>query len=139
MTETAIPDTQNDLEPEPIPILEPEEVPEFSKPPFMVAGATFYAQTDRGEFAVPLSLSTKLIRNMPLGLDQLSALWYILGATDSRPQVEDANGEVRNTPKQDFIDELDVVESRLIAAKYFQAFNERQDARLGESRRSSRS
>lgn len=108
---------------EPVPVL--VKVP-AKKPKYFVAGDRFYAQTDDGELQVPLRFKTKLvraIRDLDDELDQLFALLEGLGDKDTAAAL----------------DELDIFETTEIAEKYFQAWQEKNEARLGESQRSSRS
>ena len=110
---------------EPIPVYEEDEVP-ASKPRFFVAGSTFFAQTDEGELRIPLRFKTKLlrqIRDLPDEIDQVFALL-------------DGIGDKATAEK---LDELDVLDTTETAAAYFQAWQEKNEARLGELRRSSRS
>jgi hypothetical protein len=90
-----------------------------------VIGDTFIAQSEQGEIKIPLTFKTKLIRAMPDDLLDLLDQVYYLCAGDTKLIAR--------------FDELDITESRTIARKMFQAFRERQQARLGESRRSSAS
>lgn len=112
---------------DPIPVL--DKVP-AKKPKYFVAGTTFYAQMDDGwELAAPVKLSTRTVKklrdtdtNMD-ELDQLVMLFQLLGDETVVEQLLDA----------DFIDATEA------ALKYFQAWEEKNEARLGELQRSSRS
>ncbi|GAA3947850.1 hypothetical protein [Microbacterium soli] len=96
------------------------------KPKHMVVGDTFYTQTPDGELRIPLRFKTKLlrvIRDLPDEIDQLFALLDGLG--------DKATSEA--------LDELDIFDTTEVAEKYFQAWQEKNEARLGEAQRSSRS
>lgn len=96
------------------------------KPKYFVAGDTFYTQTPDGELRIPLRFKTKLlraIRDSGDELDQLFALLAGLGDADTAAAL----------------DELDIFDTTEIAEKYFQAWQEKNEARLGELSRSSNS
>lgn len=116
-----------EVTPDPIPVFDDERAAGKTKPKFFVAGSTFFAQTDDGELKIPLRFKTKLvrlIRDMPGDeLDQLFALLDGLGDQETA----------------DALDELDIFETTEIAEAYFQAWQEKNEARLGESQRSSNS
>lgn len=108
-----------------------EPIPTFDKAPakkpkHLVVGETFYTQTSDGELRIPLRFKTKLlraIRDTGDELDQLFALVNGLG--------DEATAAA--------LDELDIFETTEIAEKYFQAWQEKNEARLGELSRSSNS
>lgn len=105
-----------------------EPIPTFAKPPakkpkYFVAGDTFFAQTSDGEMKVQLRLKTRLvraIRQVDEEIDQFFALLDGLGDADTVARL----------------DELDIFETGAIAAAYFQAWQEKNEASLGEARRS---
>lgn len=114
-----------DETPEVAPIPVHEKAP-ARKPKYMVVGETFTAQTGDGELRIPLRFKTKLvrvIRDLEDELDQLFGLLNGLG--------DEATAEA--------LDELDIFETTEIAEKYFQAWQEKNEARLGELVRSSSS
>lgn len=124
MTDEPTPD-EDDLEPE-IPVFDETEAPEFEqRPKYMIVGDLFIANTEAGELRFRMAFKTKLIRQMPpdmrTALDELTYLFT------SQPKLIEQ------------MDELDIEESREIARKFFKAYGEHQQARLGESGRSSRS
>lgn len=112
---------------EPLPIF---ETPPSIKPKYFVAGSTFFAQMEDGwELAVPIKLSTKMVRSLrDFGnessdeLDQLLELFRMLGNESVVERLEE----------NDFLDSMEA------AMKYFQAWEEKNEARLGELQRSSR-
>ena len=114
---------------EPLPVF--DTVPsKAKKPKYFVAGTTFYAQMDDGwELAAPIKLSTRTVRQLrAIGddadeLDQLVKLFELLGDEQVVERLLDA----------DFIDATEA------ALRYFQAWEEKNEARLGELLRSSSS
>lgn len=104
-------------------------LPKGTKPKYFVAGNTFYAQMEDGwELAAPIKLSVRTVRTLrDMGeedeLDQLVKLFELLGDPDTVEKLIDA----------DFLDATEA------ALKYFQAWEEKNEARLGELQRSSRS
>lgn len=128
MSDTIDPDVE-------IPKREPLQV--FDKPPtaakkpkYFVAGTTFYAQMDDGwELSVPIKLSARTVRDLQsIGgdgdeLEQLVKLFELLGNQETVERLLDA----------DFVDAMEA------ALRYFQAWEEKNEARLGELLRSSRS
>lgn len=114
---------------EPIPVFDSTPT---TKPKYFVAGTTFYAQMEDGwELEAPIKLSGRNVRKLrdataEQGLDefdQLVMLFELLG-----------NAEV-----VDRLLDNDFVDSTEAALKYFQAWEEKNEARLGELSRSSRS
>lgn len=135
MTDTTAPETPDEAEPE-IPVLDAEQVPEFGKPTYLVVGNHFIAQTELGEFRFPMTFKTKLVRSMPADIqigDLLDQLYWLL---ENEP---DEHLRSQYQALTATLDDLDINESRRLASKLFQAFAEKQRARLGESGRSSRS
>jgi len=109
----------------PVPTFEPDKAPEFEKPPYMVVGSTFIAQSEQGDIRIPMAFKTKLFRLMPDNLEPIGMLFHLL------------EGEQKT---RDQLDELEFEESREIARNFIKAYNERQQVRrLGESGRSSSS
>lgn len=107
---------------DPIPLFESE--PKSNKPRYMVVGNVFVAQSDDGEVKIPLRFKTKLIReirDLPDEMDQVFALLAGIGDRKTADQL----------------DELDIYDTAELVTKFFQAFQEKQKARLGESSRSS--
>lgn len=105
-------------------VFDDDKAPEFEKPRYMVVGSKFIAQSEQGEIHLPMSFKTRLFRLMPDNLELIGQVFYL-------------NADNQKVLEQ--LDELDIEDSREIARKYFQAYQERQQARLGESARSSRS
>lgn len=108
---------------EPVPVLTKAPA---KKPKYMVVGDAFYAQTDDGELRVPLRFKTKLVRSIRDLEDELDQLFALLEGLGDKSTAE-------------ALDELDIFETTEIAEKYFQAWQEKNEARLGEAVRSSRS
>jgi hypothetical protein len=121
---TTATETADAPEVEEVPFLDVE--PKSNKPKYFVAGDTFIGQTsDQGELRVKLTFKTKLvraIRDKGDELDQFIALMDGIGDSKSIAQL----------------DELDIFETTEIVSAFFQAFAQKQDARLGESSRSSK-
>jgi len=113
---------------EPLPVFENPPA-KGKKPKYFVAGATFYAQMDDGwELAAPIKLSARTVRDMQsIGdadeLEQMVKLFTILGDDATVERLLDA----------DFVDAMEA------ALRYFQAWEEKNEARLGELLRSSHS
>ena len=101
----------------PIPVF--EKAPAGVAPRFMVVGGALVAQSDEGEFVISLKVPTKVV---PL-MEDLSPLEQIKVLLQSRGAEEDIER----------LGELDIIDSREIARKFFQAFGEKEEARLGES------
>lgn len=96
------------------------------KPPYFVAGDTFYAQTPDGELRIPLRFKTKLLRSIRDAGDEIDQLFALLGGLGDEATAA-------------ALDELDIFDTTEIAEKYFQAWQEKNEARLGESSGSSTS
>jgi hypothetical protein len=118
------PDEQVETKRDPIPVV--EKIPS-KKPKYFVAGTTFYAQMDDGwELAAPVKLSTRNVKKLRESddgadeLDQLVKLFEILGDAETVEKLLDA----------DFVDATET------ALRYFQAWEEKNEARLGELSRS---
>lgn len=111
------------LEEDRIPVLDAE--PGNDRPPFYVIGDTFYAVTSDGMLSVPLRFKTRVFREVMASDGDNIELFLMLidGIGDEATAAQ--------------LDELDIFESAPIAAKYFQAWQEKQDATLGEAQRSS--
>lgn len=116
-TETETPEV------DPIPVL--EKVP-AKKPKHFVAGDTFYTQTGDGQLTIPLRFKTKLVRSIRDAGDELDQLFALLDGLGDKTTAER-------------LDELDIFETTEIAERFFQAWQEKNEARLGEAQRSSRS
>lgn len=114
---------------EPLPVY--DAVPtKAKKPKYFVAGTMFYAQMDDGwELSAPIKLSARTVRDMQsIGadadeLDQLVKLFELLGNQETVEKLLD----------NDFVDSMEA------ALRYFQAWEEKNEARLGELLRSSSS
>lgn len=81
-------------------------------------GATFVAQSDRGEFRISLRVPEKVIRMME-DLTQRDQFDLMLKATDQGDLVEK-------------LGDLDSIDAKILRSKFFQAHYEREQARLGE-------
>lgn len=119
---TAVVDENDEPEVEPIPVF--DDVPKDSRPKFMVVGSTFYAQTTEGELRIPLSFKTKLFRS-------------ISGLADETDQVFALLDGIGDKQTAATLDELDIFDTMELVESFFQAFTEKNRARLGESSRSS--
>lgn len=106
----------------PVPVLDAEPA---EKPKFYVFNDALVAQTGEGELRLSLKIKTKLV---PVMEDKPPREQFdiLLQAREEHHLI-------------DFLDELDIVDSREIVRKFFQAFGEKQQARLGESFSSSHS
>ena len=123
-------DTTDTTEPEqrePIPVF--DAAPK-TKPKYFVAGTTFFAQMEDGwELAAPIKLSVRTLKKIQSAtdeadeLDQLIMLFTLLGDEETVEKLQD----------NDFVDAMET------ALKYFQAWEEKNEARLGKLSRSSRS
>lgn len=112
--------TETTPEPTPIPVL--AKVP-AKKPKYFVAGDTFYAQTDDGERRIPLRFKTKLMRAINAADSEVDQLFALLSGLGDQATA-------------DALDELDIFDATDLAAAYFQAWQEKNEARLGEAQRS---
>lgn len=123
-----MPDDKPDLSPEPkkelIPIQFLDKEPRGKTPPYMVIGDEFVAQSTQGEFRVSLRIPVRTVREMEDHSDdeQLKMLLQSRGDEDALNRLEELD---------------DILDYREIVRKFWQAFAERQLARLGESFRSS--
>lgn len=91
-----------------------------SKPKFIVIENKLVVQTEQGELKLPLQLKTKLIRSIrSAGVDEMDQFFLILDSIGA----EDALAK---------LDELDILDTAEIVAKFFAEFQSRQEARLGE-------
>lgn len=116
-------DTTEETTVEPIPV---HEKAPAKKPKHMVVGETYYTQTADGELRIPLRFKTKLLRAIRDSGDEIDQLFALLGGLGDKATTE-------------ALDELDIFETTEIAEKYFQAWQEKNEARLGEASRSSNS
>ena len=104
----------------PVPVFTHETL--LAVPPrFYVLDDALHATTvDGAKFVIPLRVPTKHvaeIEDLGSALDQLRAL-----------------AELRLDPVlPEALDEMDIIDAREIARKFFQAFTEKEQARLGES------
>lgn len=111
---------------EPIPVFE-ETPTKRPKPKYFVAGSTFFAQMSDWELKVPVKLSARTVKTLrdTVGdedeFDQLVRLFGILGDETTVERLLD----------EDFIDATEA------AIAFFQAWQEKNEARLGELSRSS--
>lgn len=110
---------------EPIPVLSRFPGDGELKPPFFVVDATFTAVTEEGDIHIGMRMKTSVIRSIPDGADLLDQLFHLLA---HQPNGERAIAQ---------LNELDIIDSRIIANKFLQAVREREEARLGESASSS--
>lgn len=102
-----------------------DEAPTSKKPEFFVAGTTFYAQTENGELSIPLRFKTKLIRQIrDVDGDEIDQIFALLDGLNDQATA-------------DALDELDIFETGRVVAAFFQAWREKQQASVGEARRSS--
>lgn len=106
----------------PIPVFDahPKKAPKF-----MVVGDDFVGQTTEGEVVTTLRIPQRLIQSLE-GLDTEQQLLFLL----------EHRGEQATL---DLLPELDVIDYRELVRKYWQAFHEKEEARVGESFRSSAS
>lgn len=112
---------------EPKPILIPIPVFETapkSPPRFMVVDDTFIAQTADGEIRVLLRIPSKLLPDIAPLATYLDELKFLL---QSRGDEETLHR----------LGELDLIDVREISRKFSQAYQEKEEARLGESYSSS--
>lgn len=101
------------------------DAPPSTKPEFFVAGTTFYAQTENGELAIPLRFKTKLIRELrDVEGDELDQMFTLLDRLNDQATA-------------DALDELDIFDTTRIVRSFFQAWQEKQQATVGEAQRSS--
>lgn len=110
--------------PDTIPIFDAE--PGEDRPQFYVVGETFHAVTSDGLIAVPLRFKTRVFRDVMAAQGDNVELFLVLidGVGDEETAAQ--------------LDELDIFETIPIAAAYFRAWREKQDASMGEALRSSR-
>jgi len=105
------------------------KTPAPEKPRFQVVGDTFVAQTsDQGELSIRLRFKFKLLRQLratgDTGADQIDQIFTLLdGINDQETAAK--------------LDELDTFEAIELVVAYFNEFNKRQQASLGESSSSS--
>jgi len=90
------------------------------KPKFQVVGDMFVAQSTEGEIKIRLAFKTKLLRAIRDSGDEIDQVFALLdGIGDKKTQAQ--------------LDELDIFDTTEIVREYFEAFTERQNARLGEA------
>lgn len=115
--------TEETAEVTPIPVVAKAPA---KKPKHLVVAETFYTQTSDGELRIPLRFKTKLLRAIRDSGDELDQLFALLAGLGDEATAAS-------------LDELDIFETTEIAEKYFQAWQEKNEARLGELQRSSSS
>ncbi|MDQ4502184.1 hypothetical protein [Sinomonas sp. ASV322] len=93
------------------------------KPASQVVEDSLHFQTSEGEVVIPLRFKTKLLRRIRK-MDELDAFFEV---------IDNAAGQ----ETAELIDELDSLETAGIVEAFFKAYQEKVDATLGESRRSS--
>lgn len=111
---------------------EKEQIPVFTeepgaadRPPTYVIGDQFFAVTSDGMLSVQMRFKTSLFKQILRhdGDDVEGFLLLIDGLGDEATVAQ--------------LDELDIFETARIAGDYFQAWREKQQATMGEARRSS--
>lgn len=117
------PEVEFDVEPT-VPVF--QSMPK-KKPQHMVVGETFVTQTADGELKVPLRFKTKLFRKL------------LKSDGDEVEQFLDLIEGIGDADTLAAVDELDIFEAAKMAATYFTAWREKQQATPGELQRSSRS
>jgi hypothetical protein len=118
MTDNTPDETTEDETPEvpKVPVLDAR--PAKTKiPRYMVVGGVFYAQTEDGEVAIKLKFKTGLLRAIPkdAGVEE-----QFRGLVADRPELLEQ------------LDEIDHAEYTALVFKVVQAYNEKQEALLGE-------
>ncbi|MBF4628892.1 hypothetical protein [Curtobacterium flaccumfaciens] len=102
-----------------------KKTPASGEPEFrLVEGSLHVITTTQGELVLPLTVKTKVFRQLSEIDDELKQLFAML----------DALGDT-DTPAK--LDELDFFETNQIAARFFDEFAKKAQASLGESQRSS--
>jgi hypothetical protein len=116
----APPEPQQQITLLPIPVYDDATLP-ANPPRFFVYQDALHASTiDDEKWVIPLRVKARIvaeIEHLDTSLDQLQALASIRG----------------DEGLSDALDEMDIIDAREIARKFFQAFNEKEEARLGES------
>lgn len=97
-----------------------------AKPRHIVVDNVFIADTSEGELRIPLKFKTKLLRSIRDSGDELDQLIALLDG-------------IGDTTSIALIDELDIFETAEHVTKFFEAFQEKHDAAVGEAQRSSNS
>ena len=124
MSDTTTTEPETKPEPDPIPVFD-EGKPPTTKPPFFVAGTTFFAQTEDGELSVPLRFKTSLVRAIrDVDGDEIDMMFALLEGLGDKVTA-------------DALDDLDIFETTRIVAAFFRAWREKQQASVGEALRSS--
>jgi hypothetical protein len=101
------------------------KTPAPEKPRFQVVGDTFIAQTEQGELSIRLRFKFKLLRQLRNnGGDQIDQIFSLLDGINDQETAER-------------LDELDTFEAIELVVAYFNEFNKRQQASMGESSGSS--
>jgi hypothetical protein len=97
------------------------------KPKYQVVDDVFIAQTDQGEVKIRLGFKTKLLRSIRnTDGDEIDQIFALL----------DGIGDKKTSAQ---IDELDIFDTTDLVSEFFKAFEEKQNARLGEASASSAS
>lgn len=114
------------VENEPIPIFTIDTLPPTEElPPTYVIGEDFYAVTSDGLLKVRMRFKTSLFKQvLRHDGDEIEGFLILLDGLGDEETVAQ-------------LDELDIFETARIAADYFQAWREKQQATMGEARRSS--
>jgi hypothetical protein len=99
--------------------------PRTTKPSHLVVDNVFIAQTSQGELRIPLQFKTKLLRAIRDSGDELDQLIALLDGIGDKESIA-------------LIDELDIFETVQHVTQFFEAFQEKHDATVGEARRSSK-
>jgi hypothetical protein len=123
---TPTPDAEPKRELIPIPVYTDATLP-ANPPRFYVYQDALHATTGADEkYVIPLAIKARFIpevEDLPTSREQLQALATLRGDADL-PEA---------------LDEMDAIDARELARKFFQAFHEKEEARLGESYGSSSS
>lgn len=95
-----------------------------AKPKFIVVDGVFIAQSSEGEIKIPLKFKTKLFRQIATIDNEIEQVFALL----------DGIGDQKAS---DQLDELDIFEMQEVVKEFFAKFQEKSEASLGESERSS--
>lgn len=93
----------------------------------VVENTFIWPDTEQGDIRIPLRFKMKLLRkvNAMKDADEIDQLFMLL----------DGLGDTRS---QEQIDEMDVFDAKDLIEAYFEEFEAKNEARMGESRRSSK-
>lgn len=114
---------QKPVEVDPIPVFDAE--PGADRPKFYIVGDDFHAVTSDGMLVVPMRFKTRLFKQVLRSEGDNVELFLLL---------TDGIGDEETIAQ---LDELDIFETAAVAAAYFQAWREKQQASMGEAQRSS--